>query len=296
MTAFPTAAPSSLVLPRPGEASHDSIVQHFQDGKIALGLTGAGDWFHWDLNRYPHGLIGGRKGAGKSRLLEIPLYLGLLNRDMAEVVVCDARTTDFTWSSQFPNAQVADSLEAFSAAIGSAHNEMGRRYELLNRRGAHNLRQLRDIYEERPALLDEDGPAPKRLLLLIDDIEVFLAPSGDNAVDHQRSVAWTQLEAIARFARAAEINLMVTSNEPSARIVGTTLKQQAGLRCCVGAVDEHTSRMIFGSSGAPAPLDAGHPGRAVAFTNGVGFQHLQIPALIDPADQLRAFFADESTD
>lgn len=308
MNAVPKLA-VALAFPNPDEELHDTFMRFFREGKIILGPQKGGGWFVWDLNKVPHGLIGGRTGAGKSVQLDIILYLILMNRDMSDIVVCDPKMTDFTWTPEFPNVvRFAAGVLEICTAIDWIHGEMERRQQLLNKRGVRNMKYLRALYREHPEFEAEDGPAPKRLFLLFDEIANFLGASANKDVEELKTRAREQLESIGQLSRAMEINMIVAAQKPEAKYVSTQLKQMMELRECVGPVDEYTSKQILESTHGTRFGEGTPKGRAWAWTSEQGFQVVQVPYLpsaTEPApwdpsitiegskDRLRSALADD---
>jgi hypothetical protein len=280
MTAVPTLA-TAIPFPNSSDEQHDELVRHFRQGRIILGPKKGGGWFMWNLNKVPHGLIGGRTGSGKSVLLDNILYLILLNRDMSSIVVCDPKMTDFTWTREYPNViRFAAGVEEICTAIDLVYAEMQRRQRLLNRRGVRNIGYLRDLYAEHPEYLAEDGgKVPERIFLLFDEIANFLGASSNKDLEELKDDARTKLESIGQLARAMEINMIVAAQKPEAKYVSTQLKQMMELRVCVGPVDEYTSRQILESTHGTRFGEGTPKGRAWASTSEQGHQVVQVPYL-----------------
>ncbi len=68
--------------------------------------------------------------------LDIILFLTLWCSDVAEIIVCDPKRTDFTWTPEFPSVIrfAAGALEIVDA-VGYVRQEMDRRQTILNKRG-----------------------------------------------------------------------------------------------------------------------------------------------------------------
>lgn len=212
--------------------------------------------------------------------LDILLYYILFNRDMSDIIVCDPKMTDFTWTPEFPNVlRFAAGPREICEAIAFVHAEMERRQQLLNRRGVRNMRYLRGHYREHPEHETEDGPAPKRLFLLFDEIANFLSSSADKELEEAKNQARSQLEQIGQLSRAMEINMIVAAQKPEAKYVSTQLKQMMELRVCVGPVDEYTSKQILESTHGTRFGEGTPKGRAWSWTSEQGFRVVQVPYL-----------------
>lgn len=273
--------PKTLAFPEVGTADWEERMRAFRSGKVYIGPTRGGGHFHWDMSKDPHSLVGGRTGSGKSVALDSVLNLAMTCRDEVDLVVCDPKRTDFTWVTEFPNVRMfaAGEIEICNA-IGYLSEEMSRRQSLLNRRGVKNLGYLRRLYTEQPELEKEDGPAPKRLILIFDEIGNWWMRSADEDTEEAKGIARTQLEGLGQLARALEINMMFAAQKPDKDRMSTQLKEMCGFRLCVGPVDEYTSKQIIDSNhGTRFPAGDAPKGRAWAYSSSSGYFMVQVPYL-----------------
>ncbi|MEZ5157585.1 MAG: FtsK/SpoIIIE domain-containing protein [Candidatus Nanopelagicales bacterium] len=280
LTAVPRLA-NAIAFPENGTPLFEEMVEKFRDGKIFIGPQKGGGTFYWDLNKVAHGLIGGRTGAGKSVSLDIILFLTLWCSDVAEIIVCDPKRTDFTWTPEFPSVIrfAAGALEIVDA-VGYVRQEMDRRQTILNKRGVRNLRYLRKLYAEHPEFEAEDGPAPKRLILFFDELANFWMKSDNEDIEAQKVTARTQMEELGQLARALEINMILAAQKPDKDRMSTQLKEMCEFRLCVGPVNEYTSKQILDTNhGTRFPEEGTPKGRAWATTSELGFRVVQVPYL-----------------
>lgn len=258
--------PKTLAFP---ERDSDELREHltkFREGKVYIGPKKGGGHLYLDLNGVPHGLIGGRTGAGKSVTLNEILYMGIECRDSIDLVVCDPKRTDFTWTPEFPNVKKFAATEIeICEAIGYLYAEMDKRRTLLSRCGVENLRNLRRLYAQQPELEAEHGPVPNRCILVFDEIGNWWMAAQDEDVEEAKKIARNQLIALAQLARAVEINMFFATQKPGKEYVATQLKENCGFRLCVGPVDQYTSDQILGNSnGTRFPSGSAPKGRAWA--------------------------------
>ena len=280
LTAVPRLA-NAIAFPENGTPLFEEMVEKFRDGKIYIGPQKGGGTFYWDLNKVAHGLIGGRTGAGKSCSLDIILFLTLWCSDVAEIIVCDPKRTDFTWTPEFPSVIrfAAGPLEIVDA-VGYVRQEMDRRQTILNKRGVRNLRYLRKLYADHPEFEAEDGPAPKRLILFFDELANFWMKSDNEDIEAQKATARTHMEELGQLARAVEINMILAAQKPDKDRMSTQLKEMCEFRLCVGPVNEYTSKQILDSNhGTRFPEEGTPKGRAWATTSELGFRVVQVPYL-----------------
>ena len=242
------ALPTSALFPLPGTDDFTWITNQARQGKIIFGLQKGGGHLEWDLNETPHALVGGATGSGKSVTLTTLLLLSMYNVDLFELYVCDPKRTDFTWTPEFPNVTKFAAEDAeIVAAVSAARQEMDRRQSLLSRVGVRNIRQLREKYRQEPELVQQFGPAPRRLVIFFDELADFLAKSADKDLEELKDEARSDLENIARLGSAMEVNILAAAQKPAANVISTQLRSQLGMRICVGPVDNHTSKQILES-------------------------------------------------
>lgn len=220
--------------------------------------------------------------------LDIILFLTLWCSDVAEIIVCDPKRTDFTWTPEFPSVIrfAAGALEIVDA-VAYVRQEMDRRQSLLKKRGVRNLRYLRQLYAENPEFEAEDGgPAPKRLILFFDELANFWMKSDNEDIEGQKVTARSQMEELGQLARALEINMILAAQKPDKDRMSTQLKEMCEFRLCVGPVNEYTSKQILDSNhGTRFPEEGTPKGRAWATTSELGFQVVQVPYLPNATEQ-----------
>ncbi|MFD6517077.1 FtsK/SpoIIIE domain-containing protein [Rhodococcus sp. NPDC060176] len=281
-SAFAPALPSAIAFPENGTLLFDEIVESFRAGKIYIGPQKGGGTFYWDLNTTAHGLIGGRTGAGKSVSLDVIAFLALWCSDVAEIVVCDPKQT-FSWASEFTaDGRVALSTNEIADAIDVVWRELDRRQSLLVKRGVRTVESLRRLYAAHPEFEAEDGPAPKRLILLFDEIANFWAKSGDEDTEKRKVTARSQMEDLGRLARSLEINMVIAAQRPDSNTISVSLRDMLGFRLCVGPVTESLSKQILRTTHGTRFPEVGTPkGRAWATTDEGEVRNVQLPFLAD---------------
>ncbi|WP_347956195.1 FtsK/SpoIIIE domain-containing protein [Gordonia aichiensis] len=280
--------PQAFSFPGPGTPEFDEYIRLFREGKIVIGEQKGGGTFVWNLNEDPHGLIGGKTGQGKSVTLDEVIFLSMWCHDMVDLVICDPKRSDFTWTPEFPNVvEFAAGATEIVDAIDYLASEMDRRQGLLQKYpGTRNMRYLRRLYKEHPEYEAEDGPAPKRLIMIFDEIANWWMKSDDSELEELKGRARTQMEGIGQLARALEINVLTAAQKPDKNRLSTQLKENLGFRLCVGRVNGPTSEQILDSNhGTRFPSKRTPKGRGWAYTSGADYQVVQIPYLPN-ADEL----------
>lgn len=282
ITAVPPL-PESLAFPQPGSPDFDEAIQLARRGIFRFGPQKGGGWLDWDLGETPHGLIGGKTGSGKSVALSIVLFYAMYLPDEIDVIVCDPKRTDFTWTPEFPSViRFAATDTEICQAVGLAVERMDAAQSLLNRSQVRKLSWLREKYRQQPELEAQYGPVPKRTLLFFDEIADFLAKGADKDMEELKDEARGQLEKIARLGRALETNIVCAAQKPDAKIISTQLRSQLGFRLGVGPLDQYESEQILNSQHGTRFPEAGTPkGRAWGYDPKNGYRQVQVMFLPD---------------
>ena len=241
-----TALPDHIAFPNPGTADFEQIINDARNDKLSLGVQEDGKHLEWDLNSLPHALVCGATGAGKSVLLTSLLTQTLYNSDLFELYVCDPESDYSDWSEEFSGiTDHAHTNEEIFDTIAAAERQCLKRQELLAQVGVVNIGQLREKFRQEPELEQKYGPAPRRILLVLDEVVSLRAHSADDSMKEQADKAFSNLEKIGRVGRSLGIHIFFSSQKIPA--LSPQIDSQLGLRICVGPVDGRTSQRIFHS-------------------------------------------------
>ncbi|GBF17532.1 hypothetical protein Br6_04938 [Rhodococcus sp. Br-6] len=258
-----TVPPSDLApaaFPAEGSPELARFLSLARDGRIVFGANSAGEEAIWDMQIDAHALLTGSAAGGKTVAATLPIFAALCCPDVFDLIVADPHG-ELTWVAQFPNARHLTSEGEMDDCIEHLSRELNNRHELLRQRDAPNLAILRDMYTAHPERAAEDGPAPKRLLVVIDIATYELS-----------STTHAHLERIAALSRATEINLLLTAQD-CARSVSTTLRSRLGFWLIFGTLFNRAALLRLLGAEAEGVEDAhwrgalGPRGHAWARTN-----------------------------
>ncbi len=211
---------------------------------VALGLDVNGQQIVGDINKFPHALIAGATGSGKS--VGINSFLcSLLFRCSPEelrLILVDPKRVELTTYQDIPHLLtpvIVDAAKVVSALKWTCA-EMDRRYQVLAEHGVRNLAS----YNQLPNI--EKMPS---IVLIIDEFAdiIMFAPN-----DVEESVT-----RIAQMARAVGIHLILTTQRPSVNVITGLIKANIPTRIAFNVASAMDSRVILDSTGAEKLLGNG---------------------------------------
>lgn len=281
-----TAVPrlqDAVAFPNPGTPEFETIMRNARDGKFWIGPQKGGGDRYWNMNSIPHGLYGGATGSGKSVALNLIFFYAAWNPDMLEVIVIDPKMTDFTWTQEFPaTIKFAATDTEIVEAVSYAKQQMDKRRSLLKKLGPRNIRGIRKLFRENPELEREYGPAPKRIILLFDELAEAMAKGSNQDMEELKQEAKNDLDSLGRLARAAEVNIVAALQKLDKDVVSRQLTTQLKFRCGVGRLDDAESKQIlFDNHGTIYPDSGTPPGRAWTYDSAAGYRLVQVPFMPD---------------
>ncbi|MFC1780761.1 DNA translocase FtsK [Planctomycetota bacterium] len=205
---------------------------------IAVGVDASFSPFSVDLVELPHLLIAGTTGSGKSIFLKTLLasIMYHLTPDEVRLVLIDPKRVEFGIfsTSLFCACDVITDFEEVPPVFEALVLEMEKRYELLERAGASDIRKYNADTEpqlQQPyivVVVDEFAD------LLMQNIEGF----------EERIIR------LAQKARASGIHLVLATQRPSADVIKGLLKTNIPGRIALSVSSQIDSKIILDMSGA----------------------------------------------
>ena len=241
------ALPRSHLFPLPGTPDFDRIIEAAKTGVITFGTAKGGGEVFMDLNRVPHALVGGITRSGKSVMLTIPLMYALYLPDEYDLVVCDPKRTDFTWTAEFPNVRFAATTEEITAAVKWAQERMSHNQDLLNRYQREKVDYLHQMASEGKIPATD---APKRTLVFFDEMAAYFDPSKNEDVRVLQSEAQYALSQIMMMGAAMWGNVIGAAQNPGDQNLGTQIRELFGTRIGIGWMKGNMSTQVLGDNRA----------------------------------------------
>lgn len=217
---------------------------------VIIGVTPDGSLVIEDLSEFPHLLVAGATGSGKSVFLR-SLLLSLMTQyppDKLEVLIVDPKLTDFTFFNNTPYLRGGNVFsqpeQARNALLELVRVEMPRRQSLMASRNTTKIKLFNQRYP------DEALPP---IIALIDEYALLVSIMSKK----EREAFEQDLMIFAAAARSAGIHLVLATQRPSADIVTSTLKANLPTRIAFRVASSTNSRVVLDTAGAENLLGRG---------------------------------------
>lgn len=206
---------------------------------VPVGVTAKGSLHLVDLAKIPHMLVAGQTGGGKSSFLHVLIFYMLLAGAKRRIwpVIVDLKRLEFAYLSR--HCLVIDDEENTCRLLRRLNGELDKRLIELRDAGCRNITEYK-------------GDMPF-IVLVIDELAELTDKDAQSDINR-----------IARLARAAGIHIVAATQRPDATLFKDFAKTRALLpgRLCFTVADDTNSRIVLGTDAAhKIPKDI--PGRAV---------------------------------
>jgi hypothetical protein len=223
------------LLEYPGSA--DAKWSVFPMGETKAGVAS------YDVGVFPHVLIGGPSGTGKSVLQRNIVFHVIQHNDRWRFLGVDLKRVELTPYNKYKKTVkgIATDVEQGLEVLKYAYNDMMDRYKMMEERNVNNL-------------MDLDDP-PYCLLIMVDEATMFLGASGSKtdegkAEDAMKGEAADLVGKILRLGRAAGVHMVIAMQRPDATVLRGEFKANMDVRLAAGRMDSTPSSMILDSGEA----------------------------------------------
>ncbi len=261
------AVPTVLVAPVPGKAAvgievpNNSVglvcvrelleSQEFQNSKskltIALGKDIGGRVIIGDIAKFPHILIAGSTGSGKSVCINtiITSILYKSSPDDVKLIMIDPKVVELGVYNGIPHLliPVVTDPKRAAGALNWAVGEMMKRYSMFAETGTRNL----DGYNEH--IESEGGQKLPKIVIIIDELADLMMVAAKEVEDY--------ICRLAQLARAAGIHLIIATQRPSVDVITGLIKANVPSRIAFAVSSGVDSRTILDRVGAEKLLGKG---------------------------------------
>jgi DNA segregation ATPase FtsK/SpoIIIE, S-DNA-T family len=259
-----------IVNAKPSMVHLKSIINsvNFRDNKltlpIALGKTIIGEVFCADLASLPHLLVAGATGSGKSigiNTIIVSLLYKMHPSDI-KMVIIDPKKVELSLYEKLKNHYLAvcpdikDEIIVTSPQnsviiLKSIEMEMDRRYTLLSKCAARNIKEYNDKVLAGKTKDTEEFKHRKLpyIVVLIDEL-------ADLMITAAREIE-EPIARIAQLARAVGVHLVVATQRPSVDVLTGTIKANFPARMAYQVASRIDSRTILDANGAEQLIGKG---------------------------------------
>lgn len=213
---------------------------------IPFGKNISGDLISADLSEFPHMLVSGTTGSGKTIFIH-SVILTLIMRNKPEelkILLIDPKKVEMNYYKEIPHLicpNISDSRKAY-VALQRLVDEMERRYNLFQ---ANELRDIKGFN----VWAKQNNVQPLPYIVVFVDEYADLA---DSCKEVREPVV-----RIAQKARAAGIHLVLATQRPSVNIIDGVIKGNIATRVALLSASSTDSITIIGEGGAEKLLGNG---------------------------------------
>ncbi|MFA5283220.1 MAG: DNA translocase FtsK [Bacilli bacterium] len=213
---------------------------------IIFGKDISGEFIKGNIEQFPHMLIAGTTGSGKSIFMHsIIMSLIMRNRpDEIKLLLIDPKKVEMTLYENEPHLLrpiVTDATEAKNA-LEKLVKEMDVRYSKFQDSHCQNIKQYNEYAKEN------DLPIMPYIVIIFDEY----ADISENCKEIQRPVVM-----IAQKARAAGIHMIISTQRPSVDIINGVIKSNLPTKVALAVSSDTDSLVILDRKGAETLLGYG---------------------------------------
>lgn len=212
---------------------------------IPIGHDVAGKTIVQDIGRWPHALVAGATGSGKSVMLNTLITTLLFRCSPAECrfIMVDPKLVELSKFNGIPHLLtpvVTDIEQKAVSAFAWAFTEMERRYKLFANAGVKDL----DSYNKLSGF-----QAEPYIIIVVDELADMMMAA---AQEVERYVI-----RLAQKSRATGIHLILATQRPSVNILTGTIKANIPTRIAFKVTSQVDSRVIIDQTGADTLIGRG---------------------------------------
>ena len=215
---------------------------------ICLGEDVAGEAVYYDIAKFPHLLIAGTTGSGKSVCIN-SVIMSLLYKASPEdvkLILIDPKKVELNIYNGIPHllSPVISDPKKAAGSLSWAVSEMERRFGLIEAVGVRDINAYNKITKDDP-----DYEYMNRIVIIIDELADFMMTAPDEVED--------SICRIAQKARAAGMHLIIGTQRPSVNVVTGLIKANVPSRIAFAVQGQVDSRVILDKAGAETLIGKG---------------------------------------
>jgi DNA segregation ATPase FtsK/SpoIIIE-like protein len=213
---------------------------------VPFGMDISGEIINGSLDEFPHLLVAGATGSGKSIYMH-SILLTLIMRntpDELRLLIIDPKRVEMARYAEMPHllCPIVKEPKDAKVAFYKLVNLMEERYLKFEETGASKLSEYNEIAEE-------EGLEPMaRIVVVVDEYADLVESEGDIS---------TPILRLAQKSRACGIHLIISTQRPSVNIITGTIKANLPTRVALMVSSATDSKTILGQGGAEDLLGYG---------------------------------------
>lgn len=185
---------------------------------------------NWDFNKYPHGIVAGQTGKGKT------YFLFYLIRNMlalgGTIKIIDAKMSDLAYLDKYFGKDVVSSKGHIMRLLRETTEKMNERFKEMKSSSKFKVGQNYVYYGMNP------------IFLVFDE---FVAFAGTLDTKEKKEMNGYLLELILK-GRQAGVFVILATQRPDAEFLSGNIRDQLGLRVALGGMSTDGYGMVFGNS------------------------------------------------
>lgn len=214
---------------------------------VGLGKDIGGNVVVGNIAKWPHILIAGQTGSGKSVCINtiITSILYKASPEDVKLIMIDPKVVELSGYNGIPHLLipvVSDPKKA-AGALNWAVTEMMRRYDLFKNTGVRKLEGYNKLMEQQGM---EKIP---QIVIIIDELADLMMVAAKEVEDY--------ICRLAQLARAAGIYLIIATQRPSVDVITGLIKANVPSRIAFSTASQTDSRTILDKGGAEKLLGMG---------------------------------------
>ncbi len=218
---------------------------------FAVGKDIAGKTIIYDIDKFPHLLIAGATGSGKSVCINT-LIMSIIYKahpNDVKLIMIDPKVVELSVYNGIPHllCPVVTDAKKASATLNFAVNEMMERYQKFAAMNTRDLAGYNRVVEENGE--DEFNKKLPQIVIIVDELADLIMVAKNEVED--------AICRLAQLARAAGIHLIIATQRPSVDVITGLIKANMPSRLAFAVSSAIDSRTILDMGGAEELLGKG---------------------------------------